>query len=235
MADVLCLFKAEIVKMSILDSIQNRIIICMTFVYDLRTIIYPLRLQTKYYKQLIKNAKIENGFKILDIGCGTGILGIILKEVYGDSIEYFAIDPKKYVVKAARIKALNNNCDFKILSGKIENIPFKDKSFDVIFCNLVVHHLPMDILKTGLSEIRRVLKSKANLLIFDYCPTSSLVHYIMFIITYIWTSIHEYGKVLFKGKMVVYLEEEEFSDINVSQISSLLPLAIYRAKNASNK
>ncbi|MCX5867894.1 MAG: class I SAM-dependent methyltransferase [Proteobacteria bacterium] len=200
----------------------------------MRTIIYPLTLQTKYYHKIINMAEIKNGFRILDIGCGTGMLGILLKTLYGSSIEYFAVDPNKYVVKAAQIKADKNNYNFKILRGKIENMPFKDKSFDLIFCNLVVHHLPLNIFKTGLSEIRRVLKSKANLLIFDYCPTHSFVHYIVYLITYVWTSIHEHGKDLFKGRMPIHLEKE-FSDINVFQISKLFPLAIYRAKNDSIK
>jgi len=222
-------------KSNIVILVKNRIIIYISYIYDMRTIIYPLTLQSKYYKQLIEMGKIKKGCRILDIGSGTGILGMLLNKLYGDSISYYAIDSGKYVTKASQIKGKSNNGKNKVVRGRIESIPFADNSFDLVYCNLVIHHLAQDVLEFSLDEIKRVLKPKGTLYVFDYCPTRSFVHYAMYIITYIWTSVYENGKVLFQGKMPIYLEENGFKNIKEFPISDLFPLAIYRATNGTIK
>ena len=47
----------------------------------------------------------------------------------------------------------------------IQNIPFEDKSFDIVIANMMLYHVP-DIQK-GLSEVKRVLKERGTF----YCAT----------------------------------------------------------------
>jgi SAM-dependent methyltransferase len=50
----------------------------------------------------------------------------------------------------------------------IEQLPFPDQTFDVVFSTLMMHHLPAPLKWQGLSEIARVLKPEGRLVIADF-------------------------------------------------------------------
>jgi len=52
--------------------------------------------------------------------------------------------------------------------GMIEQLPFPDQSFDVVFATLMMHHLPASLKRQGLAEIARVLKPGGRLVIADF-------------------------------------------------------------------
>ena len=56
--------------------------------------------------------------------------------------------------------------DFQI--GVIEQLPFPDQTFDVVFSTLMMHHLPASLKRQGLAEIARVLKPEGRLVIADF-------------------------------------------------------------------
>ncbi|MEW6070241.1 MAG: class I SAM-dependent methyltransferase [Candidatus Thermoplasmatota archaeon] len=88
---------------------------------------------------------INPNSKILDLGCGTGLLFDFLKErnLYPDTV---GIDISKEMLKISNGE--------KIL-GDVENLPFKNNSFDIVFSFTVIQNLPT--LKI-LEEVSRVLK-----------------------------------------------------------------------------
>lgn len=47
--------------------------------------------------------------------------------------------------------------------GSVSDLPFEDKSFDVVLCSEVLEHLPHDLFRKSLSEIRRVARRNAVL------------------------------------------------------------------------
>ncbi|GER86347.1 hypothetical protein KDW_05090 [Dictyobacter vulcani] len=50
----------------------------------------------------------------------------------------------------------------------IEQFPFPDQTFDVVFATLMMHHLPQSLKRQGLAEITRVLKSGGRLVVADF-------------------------------------------------------------------
>lgn len=98
-----------------------------------------------------KSAKL----KILDAGCGTGLLAQKLQQ-YGDVT---GIDFSHEALKFAKKRGL------KILKSSIEKLPFKDKTFDVVICIdvLVSKSIKNDLVP--LSEFYRVLKPGGILII----------------------------------------------------------------------
>lgn len=101
-------------------------------------------------RQIFKDAVKENGLKILDIGCGTGILGAHFKKnqnatVYGVEISRSAYE------KASK------NLD-RVIRGNIETleIDFERDFFDVIVMGDVVEHLvnPIDTIRRLLPFLR---------------------------------------------------------------------------------
>jgi len=107
---------------------------------------------------------------LLDIGCGAGhhTKNLSMKgfEVTGIDISINGLLQAKAIAEANYV-----NPDFVL--GDSENLPFEDKSFDVVLCSLILHHFPNK--NRILKEIARV--SKQYIVAFEvnsYDPISFL-------------------------------------------------------------
>ena len=76
--------------------------------------------------------------RILDLGCGTGALAErVLCDVPGGKLTGIDLSPR--MVETAR-KHLDSRAE--MLLGDAEHLPFRDGSFDVVYCNDSFHHYP---------------------------------------------------------------------------------------------
>lgn len=105
---------------------------------------YGLAYHKHVIGELVEQLNWQNlNGKILDIGCGTGIISKLYPnlDITGVDIstEMLRYHPGKFVI------------------GSAEHIPFPDEHFDAIICRSTLHHLPGAI--AGLREMKRVLKS----------------------------------------------------------------------------
>jgi ubiquinone/menaquinone biosynthesis C-methylase UbiE len=78
------------------------------------------------------------------------------------------IDPGREQIARARAKAARRNAPIEFQIGVIEQIPFPNQTFDVVFSTLMMHHLPAPLKRQGLVEIARVLKPGGRLVIADF-------------------------------------------------------------------
>lgn len=88
---------------------------------------------------------------ILDYGCGEGILSVLIAE---RGFKVVGIDISRPNIKVAREVAARRNLRIDFITGDGENLPFENKSFDLVVASHVLEHLP-DI-KKGFKEIQRV-------------------------------------------------------------------------------
>ena len=92
---------------------------------------------------------------VLDVGTGSGRFAIYLAQ---RGINVIAVDSSKEMVKIAQKKAQREGCQHRIqfIVSDIENLPFKDKSFDGV-CSIfvLIHFAYRDY---AVSELSRVLK-----------------------------------------------------------------------------
>jgi len=90
---------------------------------------------------------------ILDIGCGHGILARLIqilfeaKHTYGIDIAQEAISYAQKTYKTITFKHVDK-----------VGIPFSDNMFDIVYANLVFHHIPQQDHVAYITEINRVLK-----------------------------------------------------------------------------
>lgn len=114
----------------------------------------PGRLKSVANK-IIKNYKLNNFSKILDVGCGKGYLLYEIKQIlpniniYGFDISSYAINNSKKEVK----KYL-----FKYDARKI--FPFKNNFFDLTISLGTLHNFSLSDLERSIKEIQRVSKKK---------------------------------------------------------------------------
>src|SRR5262245_47135714 len=53
------------------------------------------------------------------------------------------------------------------VEGSADHLAFPDASFDVVFCTLMLHHLPSPMQLGTIAEMRRVLRPEGRIVIVD--------------------------------------------------------------------
>lgn len=110
---------------------------------------YPLR------SFLLQKYQELSPRKILDVGCGSGSYAL-------PGYNYLGVDPNPYYIDYCRRQRLG---EFRQMSA--ENLDFPEKTFDVVLCFSVAHHLPDEALKRTCSEIKRVMTDDGTLFFAD--------------------------------------------------------------------
>jgi ubiquinone/menaquinone biosynthesis C-methylase UbiE len=122
----------------------------------------------KQFKQdLIKEAGIETGFHVLDYGCGTATLSMMLKAQH-PSAYLTGVDVDGKVLKIAQQKLRTFQHPIRLDRYDGKTLPYPNETFDRVVSSLVFHHLDPLQKKQALLEIRRVLKPEGELYIADW-------------------------------------------------------------------
>lgn len=120
--------------------------------------------KTGFGNWIISNYRIKEGMRILELGCGTGDMWKEHLDILDEAAELILTDFSEGMLKTAReTLGERKNITYRVVN--IEQIPFKDNSFDIVIANMMLYHVA-DIEK-ALSEVKRVLKSQGTF----YCAT----------------------------------------------------------------
>ena len=119
------------------------------------------------HRQLVDQADIRPNHRVLEIGCGTGNLSILIKRLHPQA-EVVGLDPEPKALARARRKAEREAISVQLDRGFAEELPYPDASFDRVFSALMFHHLEPDEKDKTLQEARRVLKPNASLHLVDF-------------------------------------------------------------------
>ncbi len=110
--------------------------------------------QFNHGKELISALRISAGERVLDVGCGTGLLAVHVAKLVGPSGKVDAVDPLPLRVALAKKRA---PAQLEASVGAAEDLSaFATGSFDVVYLNSVYHWLPEKL--QPLREALRVLK-----------------------------------------------------------------------------
>ncbi|MEM4788621.1 MAG: methyltransferase [Ignisphaera sp.] len=85
---------------------------------------------------LLEYAQIPESGVVLDLGCGYGVIGIVIAKL-NPKLEVYMIDINKDAVELARRNVIRNSCDpnkVKVLHGNLYE-PVKEIKFNAIYSN----------------------------------------------------------------------------------------------------
>ncbi|MCP5065157.1 MAG: class I SAM-dependent methyltransferase [bacterium] len=116
---------------------------------------------------LIDQASPQPGDRVLDLGCGTGSLAIQLRALHSEVV-VSGLDPDSKALARARRKGDRSGSEIEWHQGYADALPFPDGSFDRVVSSLVFHHLPPDVVRKAIPEIRRVLRPGGMLSVLDF-------------------------------------------------------------------
>jgi SAM-dependent methyltransferase len=107
-------------------------------------------------RRLIRKCGIQRGMRVLDIGCGTGAVAMLLAEAVGDSGRVVAFDREARAIEIARARASaeRRQIEFRVIAD--ETMPDRPE-FDAVFGRYILHHQsdPVAMLCRARAAVRR--------------------------------------------------------------------------------
>ena len=122
---------------------------------------------TRFKSRLIEQAGIQTGQRVLDLGCGTGTLALMVKRSQPDA-EVVGLDADPQMLKVATAKAALETIAVKFDQGMAFSLPYPDDSFDRVLSSLMIHHLKTPDKGKTAREIHRILKPGGRLHVIDF-------------------------------------------------------------------
>ena len=129
-------------------------------------------------QRLVDQARIEPGMRILDLGCGTGTLALLIKRAHpGAHVAGLDIDPR--ILEIARQKIAAAGLEIELRQGSAEAAGLEPASFDRVLTSLVLHHLTTAEKLDTLRAVRRALRPGGELHVADFGPPHNLLMWLL--------------------------------------------------------
>ena len=119
---------------------------------------------------LLDAAELGESSRVLDLGCGTGSLVVMLKRRH-PSARVAAIDPDPKALARARAKAARAGAAVDFQQGFADALPYESGAFDRVLSSLMLHHLTDAEKDAALRETFRVLAPGGTLHVLDFTET----------------------------------------------------------------
>ena len=107
---------------------------------------------------------VSRGAKILDAGCGTGLLTLALLRSLHFPVDITALDLSATSISAARkavAESPGRTRDVTFAEGNLLSLPFADNSLDLVVTSGALEYVPLG---EGLTELSRVITPGGHLL-----------------------------------------------------------------------
>nr|WP_294846415.1 class I SAM-dependent methyltransferase [uncultured Sphingomonas sp.] len=117
-------------------------------------------------RRLLQLLVPANGEAVLDVGCGTGSLAILIKQM-APGAHVVGIDPDPKALSLAKGKAENAGLEIEWQKGFASDAA-QAGTFDKVVSSLVFHQVPLAEKRTGLAAMVSATKPGESLCIADY-------------------------------------------------------------------
>lgn len=188
--------------------------------------------ETRFKSQLVIEARIKGHDRILDLGCGTGTLTILIKTVHPDS-RVDGVDGDAKILEIARRKIIKAGLGIAFAQAMAFNLPYADASFDRVLSSLMFHHLTREDKVRTLREVNRVLRTGGEIHIADFGKPQNLL---MRIVSYPWLLFDSSNRSsdIINGLLPALMRDSGFVDLHESAryMSVFGTLSLYAGRKA---
>lgn len=117
--------------------------------------------------ELIRMARITESSDVLDVGCGTATLTLMIKRAR-PAARVVGLDGDERILEVARNKVAKSGMDIALDKAMSFDMPYPDGAFDRVVTCLVLHHMSAANQERTLKEVLRVLCPGGELHIADF-------------------------------------------------------------------
>lgn len=142
--------------------------------YDLLTPLYDTMIRVTLNEravkqQLVDQARIAAGMTVVDLGCGTGTLALMIKRSHPQA-NVIGVDVDAKILGIARAKIAAAGVDVELRQGLVQEVGLLPRSVDRALTSLVLHHLTGDEKLSALRTLHGALKPGGELHVLDFAP-----------------------------------------------------------------
>jgi demethylmenaquinone methyltransferase/2-methoxy-6-polyprenyl-1,4-benzoquinol methylase len=123
---------------------------------------------TEYRRWALCQHGLRPGQRLLDVGCGTGLVALEAVKVLGTAENITCLDPSAGMLSVAKLKL-----NARFLQGRAEEIPLPDGSFDFLTMGYALRHVRS--LDQAFHEYHRVLARGGKVLLLEITKPSNRV------------------------------------------------------------
>lgn len=124
--------------------------------------------------RLLDAANIQAGEQVLDLGCGTGALSLLLKRRQ-PAARVVGLDPDAKALALAEEKRREAGCEIEWLQGYAGRAPFPAHSFDHVVSSLMIHHLTSEQKREAFRDVLRLLRPGGRFHLLDFGPARGVL------------------------------------------------------------
>jgi len=118
---------------------------------------------------IVARLALAPGHRLLDIGCGTGTMAVLAKQLHA-GVDVVGLDPDAKALARGARKAERAGVAVHFDRGFSDHLPYANASFDRVFSN-IFSLLPHKEKETTLREVHRVLRPGGSFHLVDMVKT----------------------------------------------------------------
>jgi SAM-dependent methyltransferase len=134
-----------------------------------------LRAKADHFADAVRAEFGHAAVKVLDIGCGHGLMHRHMLARDDVTLDITGVDPAANVIEEA--KRLNPDVAYSAYDGR--RLPYEEGSFDVATATCVMHHVPPARWPEFLGEMRRVVRPRGRLIVYEHNPFNPATQWIV--------------------------------------------------------
>jgi ubiquinone/menaquinone biosynthesis C-methylase UbiE len=183
----------------------------LTRVYD--PVVAITSRERGFKRRLLEHARIKDGESVLDLACGTGTLAIEIKKDVPKA-KVSGVDGDRSILKRAKGKAKEAGVKISFAQGVSNELPYEDRSFDVVVSTLFFHHLTDEAKADTAEEIRRVLRLGGRVMIADWGRPQDPLMRAMFLNVQLLDGFRNTSSNV-RGRLPEFLREAKLGQVSV--------------------
>ena len=164
--------------------------------------------EARFKGELVGQSHLQPGQRVLDLGCGTATLTLLIKKAQPKA-DVYGLDVDTGALAIAHRKVREAGVDVSLDVGTATQLPYRDRSFDHVFVSLVLHHLDQEDKRHALSEIFRVLKLGGELHVTDFGSPANLTAGMISLVTRWFEEIDDH----IRGLLPAFINEAGFRSL----------------------
>lgn len=192
-------------------------------------ILRALLKEDRFRARLIAQADVQPGQRVLDVGCGTGTLAVMLKQAV-PSAEVIGLDGDHAILEIARQKAAQAGASLSLVHGMAYSPPFSAGSFDCVVSSLVFHHLTTENKRRTLAALHALLRPGGTIHVADWGKAQNPLMRVAFLPVQLLDGFSVTADSV-AGRLVPLMREAGFADAREThhEMTLLGTLALYSA------
>lgn len=129
------------------------------------------------YEAMLRSVGIEQGWQVLDAGCGGGSFLPLLAELVWPSGGIVALDlaAENIALVEERLAAWLLPCPVRAEIGSVTTLPYADATYDAVWCANTTQYLADEDLMAALAEFRRVVRPGGLVAIKEFDAARTLL------------------------------------------------------------